>query len=124
MTKTFKVGDIVRLTITDEDAEKGQWFETTVIGVSSKCGVLLNLEGFVIYVNTGEGEGNEDGRTIEQGARFEPAIQSFCFHSGLSYADNPTDDDYDRQWDEFKATLELSVWNRFDQLAVNKHSQG
>ena len=111
MTKqVFKVGDIVRLTITDKDAESGQWFETTVTGVSSKCGVLLNLEGFVLYVNTDEGEGNEDGRTIEQGARFEPDIQKFCFHSGLSYANNPTDDDYDRMWDEIKATLELVVY--------------
>ena len=108
--QVFKVGDIVRLTITDPQAEEGQWLETTVIGVSSKCGVLLNLEGFVLYVNTDEGEGNEDGRTIEQGARFEPGIQKFCFHSGLSYADKPTDDDYDRMWDEIEATLELVVY--------------
>ena len=61
-------------------------------------------------MNTDEGEGNEDGRTIEQGARFEPDIQKFCFHSGLSYANNPADDDYDRMWDEIKATLELVVY--------------
>ena len=27
----------------------------------------------------------------------------------MSYANNPTDDDYDRMWDEIKATLELVV---------------
>ena len=47
MPNQFKVGDVVRLTITDPQAESGQWFETTVAGVSSKCGVLLNLEGFI-----------------------------------------------------------------------------
>ena len=44
-TNQFKVGDVVRLTITGKDAESGQWFETTVAGVSAKSGVLLNLEG-------------------------------------------------------------------------------
>ena len=105
--QSFKVGDVVRLSIMDEDAERGQWFETTVTGVSSKSGILLNLEGFVLYVNTDEGEGNEECRVIEQGSRFEPSIQKFCFHSGSSYADKPTDSDYDRVWAEFKATLSL-----------------
>ena len=107
--QSFKVGDVVRLTIMDEDAERGQWFETTVTGTSSKSGILLNLEGFVIYVNTAEGEGHEEGRVIEQGARFDQDLQKFCFHSGSSYADKPTDDDYDRVWAVFKATLTLSL---------------
>ena len=106
----FKVGDIVRLTILDEKAECGQWFETTVTSISSRRDVLLNMAGctiYAIYVTNSRGEGHGEGRTIEQGARFEMGIQSFCFHSGSDGADIHELDDYDRQWDEFKASLEL-----------------
>ena len=103
MTKqSFKVGDVVRLTITDKDAEYGQWFETTVLGTSSKCGVLLNMAGFVIHFETGGGEGNGVPWTIDLSARFYENIQRFCFYSVLDWEDKP-----DRQWSEFKATLEL-----------------
>ena len=105
MTDQFKVGDIVRLTITDPQAESGQWLETTVTGVSSKCGVLLNLEGFVIHFETGEGEGNGGPWTIDLSARFYENIQRFCFYSVLDWEDEP-----DRAWSEFKATLELVVY--------------
>ena len=108
--QSFKVGDIVRLTITDPKAEEGQWFETTVTCVSSRRDILLNMAGCTIcaiYVVNDKGEGSGEDRTIEQGARFEMDIQSFCFHSGSDGADPQSIDDYDRQWDEFKATLEL-----------------
>ena len=111
----FKVGEVVRLTILDKQAESGQWFETTVTGTSSQSGILLNLEGFVVDFSTGNGD--IDRRTIDRGARFEPDIQKFCFYSVLDH--EPGDD---RQWDEFKATLDLSVWNRFDEFAPSKHS--
>lgn len=101
----FKVGDIVRLTIMDEKAEVGQWFETTVTGASAKSGILLNLEGFIILFSTdkGDGDGFGDLRIIDRGARFEPAIKKFCFYS----SDDVSEDSADRQWDEFKASLEL-----------------
>ena len=105
--QSFKVGDIVRLTITDPQAESGQWLETTVTCVSSRRDILLNVAGCTIYFTTDRGEGHGEGRSIEQGARFEMDIQSFCFHSGSDGADPQSIDDYDRQWDEFKATLEL-----------------
>ena len=107
--QVFKVGDVVRLTITDKDAEDGQWFETTVTGTSSRRDVLLNMAGCTICFTTCMGEGSGDDRTIEQGARFELDIQSFCFHSGSDGADTHEIDDYDRRWDVFKATLELVV---------------
>ena len=103
MTKqSFKVGDVVRLTITDKDAECGQWFETTVTGVSSKCGVLLNLEGFIVIFSTDEGDGYGDRRIIDKGARFELGIQKFCF-----YSSDDIQEKSDMEWTEFKATLEL-----------------
>ena len=105
MTKQFKVGDVVRLTITDKDAEDGQWFETTVTGVSSKCGVLLNLEGFIAIFSTDEGDGYGDRRIIEKGARFELGIQKFCF-----YSSDDIGEESDMEWTEFKATLELVVY--------------
>ena len=122
----FKVGEIVRLTILDKRAEGGQWFETTVTGTSSKSGILLNLEGFVLEFsgNKSENIGGfvlefSDNKSkniglagiIERGCRFDPGSQRFCFYSKWY-----SEDDDDRRWDEFKATLELSVWNRFAQL--------
>ena len=100
--QSFKVGNTVRLTIMDEDAECGQWFETTVTGVSSKCGVLLNLEGFIVIFSTDEGEGNPDRRIIDRGSRFESGIKKFCF-----YSFDDIQEDNDREWTEFKASLEL-----------------
>ena len=99
----FKVGDIVRLTILDKDAECGQWFETTVTGVSAKSGILLDMVGFIICFEEGEGEGNGLPRTIDLSARFHEDIQRFCFYSVLDWEDSA-----DRQWDEFKASLELA----------------
>ena len=115
----FKVGEIVRLTILDKQAESGQWFETTVAGISSKSGILLNLEGFVIEFSGDEGEDIGDVRTIDRGCRFDPGSQRFCFYSKW----DSEEDDADLRWDEFRATLELSA-RPFDQLATNKHSQG
>ena len=105
----FKVGEIVRLTILDKQAESGQWFETTVIGTSSQSGILLNLAGFVVEFSGNEGEDGER-RIIDRGCRFNPDIQRFCFYSKWD-----SEDDADCRWDEFKATLELSVWNKLDQ---------
>ena len=113
----FKVGEVVRLTITDKQAEPGQWFETTVTGTSSQSGILLNLEGFVVEFSGNGGEDIGDVRTIDRGCRFDPGSQRFCFYSKW----DSEEDDADRRWDEFKASLELSVWNRFDKLASNKH---
>ena len=98
----FKVGDIVRLTIMDKEAECGQWFETTVTGISAKSGILLNLEGFIVIFSTDEGDGNGDRRIIDRGARFEPDIKKFCF-----YSFDDIEEDNDREWTEFKASLEL-----------------
>ena len=103
--QSFKVGDVVRLTITDKDAEDGQWFETTVTGVSAKSGILLNLEGFVLDFSGDEGKDNGERRIIDRGCRFEPDIQRFCFYSKWD-----SEDDGDRRWDEFKAILELVVY--------------
>ena len=103
--QSFKVGDVVRVTIMDEDAECGQWFETTVTGVSSKSGILLNLEGFAVDFSTDDGD--IDRRTIDRGARFEPDIQRFCFYAIVDHEDGG-----DRQWMEFKASLELLVLPR------------
>ena len=100
----FKVGEVVRLTILDKQAEPGQWFETTVTGTSSRTGILLNLEGFVIEFSGDEGEDNGDRRVLDRGCRFEPDIQRFCFYSKWD-----SEDDVDRRWDEFRASLELSV---------------
>lgn len=98
----FKVGDIVRLTIMDKEAECGQWFETTVTGISAKSGILLDLEGFIVIFSSDEGEGNGDRRIIDRGARFEPDIKKFCF-----YSFDDIEEDNDREWTEFKASLEL-----------------
>ena len=108
----FKVGEIVRLTILDKRAEGGQWFETTVAGTSSKSGILLNLEGLVLEFSGNEGEDTGEVRTIDRGCRFDPNSQRFCFYSKW----DSEEEDPDRRWDAFRATLELSVWNRFDQL--------
>ena len=107
----FKVGEIVRLTILDKQAEGGQWFETTVTGTSSKSGILLNLEGFVVEFSGNKSEDMGEDRIIDRGCRFDPGSQRFCFYSKWDSEDNA-----DCRWDEFKATLELSVWNRFAQL--------
>ena len=103
--QVFKVGDIDRISITDPQAEPGQWFETTVTSVSAKSGVLLNLTGFIAIFSTDEGDGYGDRRIIDRCARFELGIQKFCF-----YSSDDIEEKSDMKWNEFKASLELVVY--------------
>jgi hypothetical protein len=89
----FKVGQAIRVELTDDRLEPDQWFEAAVKIISSVC-VWIDLKGIEIYY--------ADGNPVELQAGFKVCFNKSCDAGATGFS---VDDAGGKCWEAWTVTV-------------------